>query len=171
MSPNIPTDASGSQSRPQQHPPRNVAKDAGRRILGLPSPETMTVPIPPSLLQSPHLTSPESVFQKPVPPSTPSAEDESWLRDTIPLTLSGLPESDRGPIEPSTLREEQSSICVIRSNNPKAKPFAVPPLSPPLVRTRSLKKYPEGQGPSSRWPSFSNPTAGRCELSEDYFQP
>jgi hypothetical protein len=44
------------------------------------------VPIPPSLLTSPYLNSPESIFQREiVTPSLPSKADEQWLQDTVPL--------------------------------------------------------------------------------------
>lgn len=42
------------------------------------------VPIPPSLRQSPYLTSP--IFSQALPsPTLPSEEDEKWLQDTIPI--------------------------------------------------------------------------------------
>lgn len=45
-----------------------------------------TVPIPPSLLASPYLTSPESIFQREIAtPYLPSEADERWLQDTVPL--------------------------------------------------------------------------------------
>lgn len=43
-------------------------------------------PVPPSLTNSPHLSSPRSVFrQKPAMPKTPSQEDDEWLRDMVPM--------------------------------------------------------------------------------------
>ncbi|KAL0071587.1 hypothetical protein AAF712_001444 [Marasmius tenuissimus] len=182
MSQNISNVASGMRPRPRQcysssSLPRNVKKDAGRRILRLPSPEAMTVPIPPSLLQSPHLTSPESVFQKaPSAPSTPSAEDETWLRDTVPLSHSGPLEvetEDPGGsgIEASRTHEGRSPRR-IRSSSLSVKLAAAvaPPSSPPLVRTHQ-KKYSEGLGLSGRWPSTPSGTTGNRRSSEDYFHP
>jgi len=45
------------------------------------------VPIPPSLLTSPYLNSPESIFQREIvtPCRRPSEADEQWLQDTVPL--------------------------------------------------------------------------------------
>ncbi|KAG2112851.1 hypothetical protein DEU56DRAFT_842537 [Suillus clintonianus] len=43
-------------------------------------------PVPPSLANSPHLSSPYSVFRrKPAILTTPSQEDDEWLRDMVPL--------------------------------------------------------------------------------------
>lgn len=43
-------------------------------------------PVPPSLTNSPHLSSPYSVFRrKPAIPKTPSQEDDEWLRDMVPM--------------------------------------------------------------------------------------
>jgi hypothetical protein len=45
---------------------------------------TPNIPIPPSLRQSPYLTSP--IFSQALPsPTPPSEEDEKWLQDTIPI--------------------------------------------------------------------------------------
>ncbi len=45
---------------------------------------TPNIPIPPSLRQSPYLTSP--IFSQAFPsPTPPSEEDEKWLQDTIPI--------------------------------------------------------------------------------------
>ncbi|KZP20827.1 hypothetical protein FIBSPDRAFT_861269 [Athelia psychrophila] len=47
------------------------------------------IPVPPSLAHSPHLTSPHSVFRRAISnPILPTQEDEEWLRDTIPLSVS-----------------------------------------------------------------------------------
>ncbi|KAG2077805.1 hypothetical protein BDR04DRAFT_1087387 [Suillus decipiens] len=43
-------------------------------------------PVPPSLTNSPHLSSPHSIFrQKLAMPKTPSQEDDEWLRDMVPM--------------------------------------------------------------------------------------
>ncbi|KAF8633701.1 hypothetical protein AX17_004359 [Amanita inopinata Kibby_2008] len=46
------------------------------------------IPIPPSLLTSPYLNSPESIFQRDISTPLPSEEDEQWLQDTVPLSAS-----------------------------------------------------------------------------------
>ncbi|KAG9318412.1 hypothetical protein JVU11DRAFT_503 [Chiua virens] len=44
------------------------------------------VPIPPSLVNSPYLSSPHSVFRrKPPMLRWPSQEDDEWLRDMVPI--------------------------------------------------------------------------------------
>ncbi|KAG1754251.1 hypothetical protein EDB19DRAFT_641414 [Suillus lakei] len=44
-------------------------------------------PVPPSLTNSPHLSSPYSVFRrKSAILTTPSQEDDEWLRDMVPMT-------------------------------------------------------------------------------------
>ena len=44
------------------------------------------VPIPPSLLHSPYLHSPQSIFRRSAASFRyPSQEDDEWLRDTVPL--------------------------------------------------------------------------------------
>lgn len=64
-----------------------------KRSLCLPT-QPLNVPIPPSLLQSPFLNSPSSVFQRLVSaPCLPSEEDEQWLQDTVPLNAD-LPENN-----------------------------------------------------------------------------
>jgi hypothetical protein len=43
-------------------------------------------PVPPSLTNSPHLSSPYSMFRrKPAMLKTPSQEDDEWLRDMVPI--------------------------------------------------------------------------------------
>ncbi|KAG2041975.1 hypothetical protein BDR03DRAFT_946082, partial [Suillus americanus] len=43
-------------------------------------------PVPPSLTNSPHLSSPFSVFRrKQATVKTPSHEDDEWLRDMVPM--------------------------------------------------------------------------------------
>ena len=45
------------------------------------------IPVPPSLAESPYLTSPNSIFRRALSnPPVPSQEDEEWLRDTVPLS-------------------------------------------------------------------------------------
>ncbi|KAK2460544.1 hypothetical protein APHAL10511_007014 [Amanita phalloides] len=65
-------------------------------------------PIPPSLLTSPYLTSPESIFQREITsPSRPSAVDEQWLQDTVPLDTA----------EPGAMREDAASHVARRRSS------------------------------------------------------
>ncbi|KAJ3760910.1 hypothetical protein EV361DRAFT_370675 [Lentinula raphanica] len=87
------TSSSCTTSRPEQSvcSPTSPKQGSPRRSssLRLCKTKAAVVPIPPSLLQSPHLSSPMSPFQKASSTSTvPSPEDEQWLRDTIPLCTS-----------------------------------------------------------------------------------
>ncbi|KIK79392.1 hypothetical protein PAXRUDRAFT_281613 [Paxillus rubicundulus Ve08.2h10] len=53
------------------------------------------VPIPPTLANSPHLSSPNSIFwQKSSAPKCPSQLDDEWLGDMVPLDRSPVPEVD-----------------------------------------------------------------------------
>jgi hypothetical protein len=55
-----------------------------RRSTSFPKPRA--IPIPPSLIQSPYLNSPQSIFRRSSSaPRLPSEEDDEWLRDTVPL--------------------------------------------------------------------------------------
>ncbi|KAJ6623419.1 hypothetical protein B0H10DRAFT_2009634 [Mycena sp. CBHHK59/15] len=55
-----------------------------KKSLRIPN-QPLKAPIPPSLLQSPHLNSPQSIFRRAVyVPCGPSDEDERWLQDTVP---------------------------------------------------------------------------------------
>ncbi|KAF9264879.1 hypothetical protein L218DRAFT_1076316 [Marasmius fiardii PR-910] len=145
MSRNLsPVSASDMRLKPRKVSlPRNSRKDAGR--LRLPSLQTTPLPIPPSLLQSPYLTSPQSIlFQTPATsnlPSTPTAEDETWLRDTIPISgehTTGEGSSQRGSLQVVIKSEVQISEGSRRSN-----PSTAPP-SPPLIRAH--KSFPERVG-------------------------
>ena len=50
-------------------------------------------PIPPTLINSPYLSSLNSVFRRKIPiPKWPSQEDDQWLRDMVPVDRS--PSSD-----------------------------------------------------------------------------
>ncbi|KAF8630069.1 hypothetical protein AX15_003126 [Amanita polypyramis BW_CC] len=55
------------------------------------------VPVPPSLLTSPYVTSPESIFRREICSlCLPSEADEQWLQDTIPLTNGSRVHNSRG---------------------------------------------------------------------------
>ncbi|KAG0705177.1 hypothetical protein DFH29DRAFT_303458 [Suillus ampliporus] len=65
-------------------PSRNTRKG---RSLSLHLPKRCDpTPVPPSLANSPHLSSPHSVFRrKSILLKTPSQEDDEWLRDMVPM--------------------------------------------------------------------------------------
>ncbi|KAJ7098122.1 hypothetical protein B0H15DRAFT_644957 [Mycena belliarum] len=60
-----------------------------RKSLRIPS-QPVQAPIPPSLLQSPHLNSPQSIFRRAVSPRVPRIDDE-WLQDTVPQNGAAKP--------------------------------------------------------------------------------
>ncbi|EGN96001.1 hypothetical protein SERLA73DRAFT_141105 [Serpula lacrymans var. lacrymans S7.3] len=99
--------------------------------------------IPPSLIQSPHLLSPQSIFQKKTVPQTPSREDEEWLRDTVPLTWDSSRRNtvlhlvdSRVPLAHELRKDWQEtrsmSISMSHSLNQFSAVLHVPP-SPPVV--------------------------------------
>ncbi|KAF8737692.1 hypothetical protein AX14_012463 [Amanita brunnescens Koide BX004] len=73
------------------------------------------VPIPPSLLTSPYLTSPESIFQREIAtPCRPSEADERWLQDTVPLDVV---EPVTGTVGGLEVRKEKTQFLRHRSNS------------------------------------------------------
>lgn len=74
------------------------------------------VPVPPSLLTSPYLTSPESIFQREIAtPYLPSEADEQWLQDTVPLDAA---EPVTGTICGLEVREENRQFLRRRCTSP-----------------------------------------------------
>lgn len=116
--------------------PTDPTKAIFRRLPSQP----IHIPIPPSLVESPHLYSPQSIFRRASStPALPSQEDEEWLRDTIPLgTEEGqkepTPSSSRSPLVSSVTEGEKVTQSRGRSSDPRIR-SNVPP-SPPLVRWR-----------------------------------
>lgn len=145
--------------------PRSPKQDLGRAtsMRRLCTGKDANIPIPPSLLQSPHLNSPWSPFQRTdSTPSTPSANDEEWLRDTIPLSAESsrigrsdsTKENSRSPRSPRTEGGEMANIST------RMRPDATP-TSPPLVRKRrSSQSHQKVQTPSMRF---------ACTGEQDYF--
>ncbi|KAG1800830.1 uncharacterized protein HD556DRAFT_1200781, partial [Suillus plorans] len=65
-------------------------------------------PVPPSLTNSPHLSSPYSVFRRqPAFLKTPSQEDDEWLRDMVPMN------SEQGAFEENLLSASQPVTPVV----------------------------------------------------------
>lgn len=118
------------------------AKQAFGRRKSLQLPHKFDVPIPPSLLQSPYLTSPESIFQRNVSPHKhPSEEDEQWLQDTVPLSLDDRDDAKkRGRLSMSSTSSSQSHTSDdpnhAQFSRPNQQPLSYNPSSPPLVRWR-----------------------------------
>ncbi|ESK92991.1 hypothetical protein Moror_8894 [Moniliophthora roreri MCA 2997] len=136
--------------------PCQPRKEHSRRIVRLTTPQTHHIPIPPSLLQSPFLTSPHSIFQRPLSlPSTPTEEDETWLRDTVPIVAGENSKDGRESKENHGLlvqtsrgsgaeksEESQKEDYGARPSGVEPKPCDLP-ASPPLVRIR--QHYPTGK--------------------------
>lgn len=75
-----------SRSSSKQRPVRRKSLQLSNQLI--------YIPIPPSLLESPYLNSPESIFKRAViSPRHPSKEDEQWLQDTVPLSADAREES------------------------------------------------------------------------------
>ncbi|KAH0584275.1 hypothetical protein H2248_009823 [Termitomyces sp. 'cryptogamus'] len=98
----------------------------------------VSVPIPPSLLQSPHLH-PQSIFQRNLDfaPHFPTEEDEKWLQDTIPIEHN----KKRGRLSTSSI--SSSSSPTTTDSSMQYRPHSIGPgptfipASPPIVRWRS----------------------------------
>lgn len=107
---------------------KGVTRSDSLRIR-LPKSAPTNTPIPPSLLQSPHLLA-DSIFQKgnPRTSSVSSKEDDPWLLDTVPL---------------SPDREKSKSTPNSAPSQPDLRVKTLSPLSIPLscarVDTKSLR--------------------------------
>lgn len=136
---------------------QNVHHLNRRKSLRLSS-QPLDIPIPPSLLQSPYLNSPQSIFQRAVSsPQKPSEEDEQWLQDTVPV-MSEVPESgrrgsatfSRSPLSQGSadaLRAEHNRTRSRSADTRPVSPSQAPP-SPPLVPIRQSVGTP---GIPSNW--------------------
>ncbi len=135
------TSDTGTYAHPSQS--RKPTHDFGRRQSRTPSnrhQKSMHMPIPPSLLQSPLLNSPNSIFQRAISPRTPTAEDEQWLQDTVPATpttgrkssMDSVDSSLVPPFEGALLSEQQAlhRAAELRITSPPTLP------SPPLIHVR-----------------------------------
>lgn len=133
---------------PSAHSPSHATtRPSRRKSLQIPLPP-QDVPIPPSLLHSPYLISPESIFQRIVSaPHHPNEEDERWLRDTVPLTLHLSQEGGKGSrlsapsAAPSQHPSHHSSAYPDHTQPPRPQSTDPPslshaPPSPPLIRWR-----------------------------------
>ena len=148
-----------------QHHSRSLSthRPARRRSLRLPS-QPINIPVPPSLLQSPYLNSPASIFQRAVSsPQHPSKEDEQWLQDTVPLSPS-VRHDDKGRSSEMTHLTEPSSSEQLRGRSMVQRSIAHPPsLSPPL----------RWQNPSSPtpppWLRETKAAPAPCMTGQGYF--
>lgn len=150
--------SSGSPPKPSHSgvtSPRSPKRDLGRAtsMRRLCAGKDVNIPIPPSLLQSPHLNSPWSPFQRTdSTPSTPSANDEEWLRDTIPLSAgsSRVGRSDSTKENSRSPRSPRTEGRGVANMSNRMRPDATP-TSPPLVRKRrSSQSHQKVQTPSMR---------------------
>ncbi|KAF9466392.1 hypothetical protein BDZ94DRAFT_1251842 [Collybia nuda] len=135
-----------------------------RRSLRIPH-QSLNVPIPPTLLQSPYLNSPQSIFQRAVStPRHPNAEDEQWLQDTVPLSLDVRDDhtqrasSSQSSHTSDTSREERA-----RSQDDRIPSHNAPP-SPPLVRWRGASTITP-----STWLSQTKSRSAPCLVDHGYF--
>ncbi|KAJ7349493.1 hypothetical protein DFH08DRAFT_959636 [Mycena albidolilacea] len=84
--------------------------------------KSLKAPIPPSLVHSPHLNSPQSIFRRATSPRAPPHVDDEWLQDTVP---------QRGALKPP--RETKiSAEPAHRPSQSLQRPFATPGGRPPL---------------------------------------
>ncbi|KAL5533298.1 hypothetical protein ACEPAF_5074 [Sanghuangporus sanghuang] len=67
-------------------------------------PGALVIPIPPTLANSPHLQSPNSIFRRPHagPRASPDVEEERWLRDTVPMGSAAPPSPPPSAGPPAT---------------------------------------------------------------------
>jgi len=114
------------------------------------------IPIPPSLVQSPYLLSPESVFRRVNSASRHlSHEDEEWLQDTIPLSL------ERRDNAKGTESSANVSSSGEKLNLKSVELSAAAPPTPPLVHWRLQPTSPTGYG--------NTKSKGLTPAPHDYF--
>jgi len=145
--------------------PSSTQRLVRRRSLRLPS-RPVDIPIPPSLLQSPYLNSPESIFQRNLPsPRQPSEEDEQWLQDTIPLSpnvRNDGEQSTRSTEVPHFVDGSKGEQPRGRNLVPRSIPHPTSP-SPPL-----RWRYPI-TSTSPAWPGQSGAGAAPSVTEQGYF--
>ncbi|KAG1891518.1 hypothetical protein F4604DRAFT_419631 [Suillus subluteus] len=106
-------------------------------------------PVPPSLTNSPHLSSPYSVFRrKPAILKTPSQEDDEWLRDMVPM------DKEQGSFDENLLSVSSSATSVQRQ-------WESPQESSPSSSGSSF----EGRARPIMHRSWSSPTTQSSALS------
>ncbi|KAH7889772.1 hypothetical protein F5I97DRAFT_1801912, partial [Phlebopus sp. FC_14] len=84
-------------------------------------------PIPPSLANSPHLSSPHSIFRKKSVFKAPSCQDNEWLRDMVPLdrghqSVAGSENGKETAHSPSASLSESSYIHILSPPSPILRP-------------------------------------------------
>ncbi|KAF7359551.1 Ubiquitin-conjugating enzyme E2 32 [Mycena sanguinolenta] len=82
--------------------------------------EALKAPIPPSLLESPHLNSPQSMFRRATSPRVPNIDDE-WLQDTVPQHGALKPPKTK-PSADLTRRPPQSALSLRQPSAPAKRP-------------------------------------------------
>lgn len=107
-------------------------------------------PIPPSLLDSPLLQSPESVFRRPYPPNsrTPEKEleEDQWLGDTVPMHADSdnaqLPNSASGSLRRKDMPERNGAASCETKKATRGQTGKLPTAVPPSSSTSSSAAAP-----------------------------
>lgn len=90
-------------------------------------------PIPPTLLNSPYLSSPNSVFRRKTSVlKWPSQEEDEWLRDMVPANRSSASDSDAkslgsNDLTPSPTTSDSSYGCSLFPPSPMLRPRSTTP--------------------------------------------
>lgn len=174
--------SSPSTSPTGQYPPVRSNCSLGRRkSLCLPSQPPPT-PIPPSLLKSPYLNSPRSIFQRKLStPRLPSEEDEHWLQDTVPMqshSRQGSHSVDdrlrrtqsasryRGTGDTSVVESDSEGSRVERGRCPQPRRLSIAAPSLPLVDWRKARP---GYVTRSSWLAQSHTEPCISYMTDGYF--
>ncbi|KAG1756279.1 uncharacterized protein EDB91DRAFT_1091642 [Suillus paluster] len=131
-------------------PSRNTRK--GRSVsLHIPK-QCDPTPVPPSLADSPHLSSPFSVFRrKSTLLKSPSREDDEWLRDMVPLGRENIKRSGSSAVTSAQTSQDST-----------------PPSS--SEQSRATLSPRSSMYPSRSWSSPSTPTVIPVDLQSSDLQ-
>lgn len=109
-------------------------------------------PIPPTLVNSPYLSSPNSVFRRKTSvPKWPSQEEDEWLRDMVPVDGSLASDVDTksegsNDLTPSPTSSDSSYGCSLFPPSPMLRPRST---SPDVAARRARCGSGSGQSPHS----------------------
>ncbi|KAF8559507.1 hypothetical protein OG21DRAFT_1492832 [Imleria badia] len=108
-------------------------------------------PIPPTLVNSPYLSSPNSVFRRKIPlPRWPSQQDDVWLGDMVPMDRSDADTKSEGSNDstPSPTSSDSYFGCSLFPPSPMLRPRSTTPdVATPAGR--ALCGSGSGQSPHS----------------------
>ncbi|KAF7304718.1 hypothetical protein MKEN_01185900 [Mycena kentingensis (nom. inval.)] len=98
-------------------------------------------PIPPSLVSSPLLNSPQSLFRRNAAPRIPTGAEDDWLRDTVPA-------AQKGPAQPTKPYPRGLSRASTITTIPLQRPRLTPSLyhQPPSSDTHVSRLRSESDG-------------------------